>query len=394
MATVTCYRCDSDYRDGRVRCECGEPLWYDLGAAWADRRDAPGMARYVDGLPIERLDGIAAGAGGTPLVRAAGLDAVAGCNVYVKDECENPTGSYKDRGSAVAVSKAIERGTETVGTVSYGNMAMSTAAHAASLGRDCVVLVPDEIQAVRLELIAQYGPTIVQVEGDYGKLYPDALTLNETLPVEFLLGDVPSRISGYKTALYEIYESITPDAIVLPTSSGGFASGIWRGVRDLEAAGVLSTPPRLYLVQTAASDPITRAYRAGHEDVAAMDPAEIEETIAHSIGNPDPPSGARALAAARATGGEILSVTDEEIERAKRQFARAGGFCVEPASATPLAGVEKLSERGLVERDEQVVLIPTGTGFKEMGVEPTAVETERVVRGDLAERLEAVLAAS
>jgi threonine synthase len=354
------------------------------------------MWRHEALLPVDRPDGVARAAGATPLVRSSGLDDAAGCRVHVKDESENPTGAYKDRGSAVAVPRAVETGVEVIGTVSYGNMAMSTAAHAASLDRECIVFVPEGISATRLELIAQYEPTIIQVSGDYGALYADALALSESLPIEIPVSDAPPRISGYKTALFEIQESLvpeTPDAIVLPASSGGFASGIWRGIRDLEAAGLLENRPRLCLVQTAAADPITRAFEAGAADPRALSASEMGETIAHSIGNPDPPSGGRALAAVRETGGTVVSVTDDEIRTAKRQFAVEAGFCVEAASATTLAGATRLSERGALAPDDSVVLIPTGTGFKELGTDGASVETVSTSRAALPERLESMLAA-
>ncbi|WP_369333265.1 MULTISPECIES: threonine synthase [unclassified Haloferax] len=397
--SLSCYRCGERYDDGaRVRCACGEALWVDTDPtafSWADCRDRGGMWRYEALLPIDRPEGVARAAGGTPLVRSPGLDDAAGARVFVKDEGENPTGAYKDRGSAVAVPHTVATGGDVVGTVSYGNMAISTAAHAASLDRECVVFVPEQTSSVRLELIAQYEPTIVQVAGDYGKLYGDALELSKRLPIDVLVSDVPTRISGYKTALFEIYESLAPaapDVIALPASSGGFASGIWLGIRDLKRAGLIAEPPRLYLIQTATADPLTRAFEAGETEPTPLSPDETGDTIAHSIGNPDPPSGARALAAVRDTDGAVVSVTDDEIRTAQRQFAVNGGFCVEPASATTLAGVSRLAERGDIAADESVVLVPTGTGFKEMGTGEAEVATETVHRDALRDRLESLLA--
>nr|WP_144921415.1 threonine synthase [Halorubrum salsamenti] len=353
------------------------------------------MWRYEALLPIDRPEGVARAAGGTPLVRSPGLDDVAGGRVFVKDEGENPTGAYKDRGSAVAVPHTIATGDDVVGTVSYGNMAISTAAHATSLDRECLVFVPEGTSSVRLELIAQYEPTIAQVSGEYGALYGDALDLSERLPIDVLVSDAPTRISGYKTALFEICDSLapeTPDVIALPASSGGFASGVWLGIRDLESAGLIDESPRLCLVQTAAADPLTRAFEDGATDPTPMSSDETGDTIAHSIGNPDPPSGARALAAVRDTDGAVVSVTDDEIRTAQRRFAVDGGFCVEPASAATLAGVSRLAERGELSADESVVLVPTGTGFKELGTGGRDVATETVHRADLRDRLESLLA--
>ncbi|CQR52513.1 threonine synthase [Haloferax massiliensis] len=397
--SLSCYRCGERYDDGtRVRCDCGEPLWVDTeptAFSWGDCRDRGGMWRYEALLPVDRPEGVARAAGGTPLVRSPGLDDAAGARVFVKDEGENPTGAYKDRGSAVAVPHTVATGDDVVGTVSYGNMAISTAAHAASLDRECVVFVPERTSSVRLELIAQYEPTIVQVAGDYGKLYGDALDLSEHLPIDVLVSDAPTRISGYKTALFEIYESLSPaapDVIALPVSSGGFASGVWLGIRDLERAGLIAEPPRLCLVQTATADPLTRAFEAGETDPTPLSPDETGDTIAHSIGNPDPPSGARALAAVRDTNGAVVSVTDDEIRTAQRRFAVDAGFCVEPASATTLAGVSRLADRGDIAADESVVLVPTGTGFKEMGTGEAEVTTETVRRDALRDQLESLLA--
>ncbi len=387
LSTV-CYRCGAEYGATIARCDCGEPLWFDRTTdfTWPDAGTGPGLWRYHEMLPTSAPEGIARTVGGTELVRTPRLDDVAGCQIHIKDEGQNPTGSYKDRGSAVAVPHALEHGADVVGTVSYGNMAMSTAAHAASMGRECIVLVPSDIPPSRLELIAQYGPTILQVDGDYGGLYEEALRLNKALPVQFLLSDAPGRISGYRTAVYELYESLrpeTPDAIVAPTSSGGLASGLWRGILDLQGAGIIDQPPRLYLVHVAASDPITRAFVDGESEVTALHPNEVEETIAHSIGNPDPPSGTRALNAIRETNGAALSVSDEEIREAQRQFAQHSGVCVEPAAATPLAGVISLTDSGEIAADENVALFLTGTGFKELGVGNDPVEIESVARSDL-----------
>jgi threonine synthase len=279
-----CWACGARTDDDhRVRCDCGEPLRFDIDAAGFELGDAPerpGLWQYGAMLPVDAPEGLAAAAGDTPLVRSERLDPVAGCRVAVKYETENPTGSYKDRGSAVAVTLATRRGVDAVGTVSYGNMAMSTAAHAASLDRECVALVPSGTPEARLALIARYGPTVLRVDEDYRQLYDDVLDLRS--PVAFFLSDPPARISGYKTCVFEVIKQASepPDALVLPVSSGGFANGVFRGVCDLLAAGEIGTAPRLYLVQPTAADPVTRAFETGSDEVEPL--AGAGETVARS----------------------------------------------------------------------------------------------------------------
>jgi threonine synthase len=379
--TLVCYRCGREAAAG-ARCECGEPLWLTADAAdfsWSDSHER-GVWRYADLLPVEPPPGVGSVAGGTPLLRTPRLDEYAGCTLWVKDEGRNPTGSFKDRGSAVGVARALEAGDDWVGTVSHGNMAMSVAATAAGARTNCLVLVPDDIPSERLAHIAQYDPEIVRVEGDYGRLYDESLELRG---VRFVNSDTPYRVAGQKTTALEIYEAFadahdsrsspfggsvggdapsTPDAIVAPVSSGGHASAIWKALRELREAGALAALPRLYFVQAAACDPIARAYRSNADEVT---PVDGDETVAYSITNADPPSGNRALAAARETNGGVLSVSDEEILDAKRHFARRAGLSVEPASATTLAGIRRLSERDKITSDDHVVAVATGTGFRE-----------------------------
>ncbi|ELY39341.1 threonine synthase [Halalkalicoccus jeotgali] len=343
MSTVRCYDCGRSFAfPERKRCECGEPLWFDHGeVAWPDRRD-PGMWRYADSLPAAAPAGVGAAAGGTPLVRAPRLD-TGGVELYLKDEGQNPTGSFKDRGSALAVASARERGIDRVGTVSHGNMAMSTAACAAGAGLECTVCVPADIPEERLAHIARYGPEILRVEGEYGRLYERSLELEG---VDFVNSDTPLRVAGQKTVAYEICEAFAsdvPDAIVLPVSSGGQLSGIWKAILELRAAGLIDERPRLYASQASACDPIVRAFGADRREVS---PIEGGETIAYSIANADPPSGNRALAALRDTDGGAVSVSDDAIRAAQRRLARKGGFRVEASSAVAYAGLERLLERG------------------------------------------------
>ncbi|WP_440770145.1 threonine synthase [Natronorubrum sp. DTA28] len=362
---LCCYDCGRAYETNyRNRCSCGEPLWVETdpsGFEWPDAEWSRGMWRYADVLPASEPVGVPPGT--TPLVRAGGLDEYAGCSLSLKHEGQNPTGSFKDRGSAVGVSYAAQAGYEWVGTVSHGNMALSTSAYAASAGLECAVFVPADTPEERLELIARHEPHLFRVEGEYGRLYHKTLALEAD--VAFVNSDTPFRVAGQKTVAYEILEQLspaTPDAIVLPVSSGGQASAVWKALRELNRAGLLDDVPRLYLVQAAACDPVATAYR---EDAAIVSPVTADDTLAVSIANADPPSGTRALAAARDTGGAVVSVPDAEIRDAMDRLSTTVGVSVEPSSAVAVAGIRTLSQSGAIELDDDVVAILTGSGYKE-----------------------------
>lgn len=367
-----CYDCGRRTDAPVARCDCGEPLWLATGDDsfdWDDVADGPGLGRYEALLPVdaEALDGLATAAGDTPLVRAPELDEFAGARVHVKAEGQQPTGSFKDRGSALglaAVGEGAAGDVGAVGTVSHGNMAMSTAAFAAAAGVPCTVLVPADIPAERLGIIAQYDPTLLRVDGDYGRLYERSLDLGPDRGVAFLNSDAPLRVEGQKTTAVEVCEAFAPDvpdAVVVPVSSGGHASGAWKALRELRAAGAIDEVPPLYLVQAAACAPIAETFVDGRDEVTPVDGGD---TIAYSIANADPPSGTRALRAARDTGGAVLAVDDDAIRDAQRALATEAGLSVESSSATALAAVRRLAADGELDRSDDVVAVATGTGLK------------------------------
>lgn len=365
---LECYDCGRTYAyEHGTRCTCGEPLWIDVDVGdleWPEDRSQGRMWRYEDALPVDSPVGVGAGAGGTPLIRTPLLDEYGGATVFVKDESEQPTGSFKDRGSAVGVSYAAEADIEWVGALSSGNMGMSVAANAASADQRCVVILPDDTPSNRVRAIAQYDPTLIMVD-DFMALNQELARFVDEIEIEFINAQVPLRVEGQKTVAYEICEAFVPDAIVLPVASGGHASGVWKGLRELREAGLIETLPRLYLVQIEATDPIADAYRAG-EDVVPQ--AAAGESVAFSILNTDPLSGNRALTAARETGGAVLSVTESAMMEATSRISTDAGLCVEPSSAVTLAGLRSLADQGEVGPEDDVVLITTGTGFKELGL--------------------------
>lgn len=364
----SCWACGWSTDEWLARCRCGEPLWLVGDPPRTPPEDLPAVESMWDVVDLLGIDapapaaGLPQNVGGTPLVRASGLDDL-GARIHVKYEGANPMGSFKDRGTAFGLSAALVAGVDEVGTVSHGNMAVSVAAHAAAANLPCTVLVPADIADERLAAIAQFDPRVVRVDGDYGRLYEESLRIGRETGVRFLNSDVPTRVAGQATTTLEAVAQLTPtspDALVLPVSSGGHAGGAWQAVRALVESGVLADLPRLYFVQAAACAPIAEAFARGDETVAPVDGGD---TVAYSIANADPPSGARTLAAVRDTGGGVLAVDGDEIRRAKRRFAREAGLTVEPASATTLAAAERLAAEGTLAADDDVVLVATGRGF-------------------------------
>ena len=365
MTGRVCYACGAT-GDG-ARCDCGEPLWTPERETdgWPTAAD-PSLWRYRDLLPVDPPSGLGAAVGGTPLVRAPRLDdAVGGATVRVKFEGAHPTGTFKDRGTAVGVAGALARGVGAVATVSHGNMARSVAAHAASEGLAAVVCVPADVPAERLATIARHDPTILRVDGDYGRLYGAALDAGAEAGVAVINSDTPLRVAGQKTTGLEIIEHSDPDVVVMPVSSGGHASGVWKAIREATASGLVDDPPRLYLAQAAGCAPVAAAYDRGADTVTRVEPSE---TVAYSIANADPPSGTRALAAARETGGAVLAVDDEAILESRSLLAERAGLFVETSCATPLAAARELADRGEIGGGDEVALVATGTGYTERDV--------------------------
>ncbi|MFC7324548.1 pyridoxal-phosphate dependent enzyme [Halorubrum rutilum] len=390
MDRLACYDCGETYAFGdAVRCRCGEPLWFEPDTASFDWSDASGTTggdatlgrdtlwRYDSVLPAAAPTGFAAAAGGTPLFRAPSIEPTDGPRIHLKVEGVNPTGSFKDRGTAVGVCRADG----PIGTVSHGNMALSVAAHAAAADREAVILVAEDTPDSRLAMIAQHDPHLFRVRGDYGRLYRD--TVDGDLGAAFLNSDAPLRVAGQKTVAYEICEAFAPDApdaIVLPVSSGGQASGVWKALRELDAAGLLPSVPRIYLAQAARCDPIARAYRRGRSRV---EPVEGEPTAAVSINNADPPSGNRALAAVAETDGGVVSVAEEAMIDETDRLAADAGVSVEPSCAVATAAVRELATAGEFDAADDVAVILTGSGYKYGPSDPDTASVREVDRTDV-----------
>jgi threonine synthase len=316
------------------------------------------IEQYRDRLPVtESTPVVTLLEGNTPLVPAPELSDRLHCDVYLKIEGSNPTGSFKDRGMTMAVSKAVESGAKAVICASTGNTSASAAAYAARAGLTCAVLVPSgKIAVGKLAQALVHGARLLQVTGNFD----DCLTLASKLSIDYpvaLVNSVnPDRLQGQKTASFEIVEALgdAPDIHCLPVGNAGNITAYWMGYREAFDAGEATRKPKMYGFQASGAAPIVNGS-------VVREPSTIATAI--RIGNPA--SWTKAVDARDQSGGLIHAVTDRDILVAYRLLARRVGVFVELASAASVAGLLQSAEAGLVPRDSTVVCTVTGHGLKD-----------------------------
>jgi threonine synthase len=331
---------------------------------------APKVWKYRDLLPIEG-DPVTLFEGGTPLYKCERLGESLGLKeLYVKHEGMNPTGSFKDRGMTVGVSRAMELGMKTVACASTGNTSASVAIYAAKAGITALVLLPSG--HVALGKIAQalmHGAKVLSIRGNFD----DALTLIQKLCSEkglYLLNSVnPYRLEGQKTIAFETVEQLMsygkqrlPDRVVLPVGNAGNISAIYKGYKEFMELGVTDGVPMMTGIQAQGAAPIAEAIKNGAVDIK---PVKKPETVATAIRIGNPINAPKALNAIRESGGTAEVVTDDQILEAQKELARLEGIGVEPASASSIAGLKKLVEMGTIDTSETVVCIATGHLLKD-----------------------------
>jgi threonine synthase len=313
---------------------------------------------YRDRLPVTAATPvITLHEGNTPLVPAPVLSDRTDCAVYLKVEGANPTGSFKDRGMTLAVSKAVEAGAKVIICASTGNTSASAAAYAARAGLTCAVLIPaGKIATGKLAQALVHGARPLQVGGNFD----DCLSLASKLAIDYPVALVNSvnidRLHGQKTAAFEIVEALgdAPDVHCLPVGNAGNITAYWMGYVEDAEAGNATKRPRMLGFQASGAAPIV------HGEVV-REPSTIATAI--RIGNPA--SWTKAVDARDASGGAIRAVTDREILAAYRLLARQVGVFVELASAASVAGLLAAAEDGLVPRGSTVVCTVTGHGLKD-----------------------------
>ena len=316
------------------------------------------IEEYRDRLPVtESTKVITLREGGTPLLPAPYLSERVGCEVHLKVEGLNPTGSFKDRGMTMAITRAVEEGSHAVICASTGNTSASAAAYAARAGLTCAVLVPTgKIALGKLAQALVHGAQLLQVEGNFDDCLTLASKLSLDYPVSLVNSVNPYRIEGQKTASFEICDALgrAPDVHCLPVGNAGNITAYWKGYVEYAEDGVVDSRPRMRGFQAAGAAPIVLG-----------EVVRSPQTIATAIRIGNPASWTSALDARDRSGGAIESVTDRQILEAYRLLAQKEAVFVEPASAASVAGLLQASAQGTLEHGQLVVCTVTGNGLKD-----------------------------
>jgi len=334
------------------------------------------IAEYADRLPIGAGEAVVTlGEGGTPLLESPALSARTGARVHVKVEGANPTGSFKDRGMTMAISKVAATDTEMVVCASTGNTSASAAAYAARAGLGCAVVLPaGKIAAGKLAQAVVHGAKLIAVDGNFDDCLRIVRELAHAHPVALVNSVNPFRLQGQKTAAFEVVDVLgdAPDIHVLPVGNAGNISAYWMGYREYAEHGPATKLPRMWGVQADGAAPFVKG-----------EPVEFPETVATAIRIGNPASWDLAVDARDSSGGRIDAVSDAQILDAQALLAREQGVFVEPASAASIAGLLVRAEAGDIPADAVVVCTVTGNGLKDTAtalgsrvVEPEVVGRE------------------
>lgn len=368
---LQCIKCGKKYskREIKFRCDCGQSLEviYDYNeirnkVTWNLLRSRDfNHWRYREFFPVQKNENIITlKEGGTPLIRSSHIAKILGFNnLFFKFEGMNPTGSFKDRGTTVEISKALEFNAKHVACASTGNMGASVSAYSAVAGISAHAFVPRDTTSAKLRQMKFYGANIKRISGDYTaalKASEREFSKNKT----YLMGDYPYRGEGEKSVGFEIIDQIYGvDFIVSPVGNGTLISGIWKGLSEMKTVGLVGKLPRLIGVQATGCNTVAMAFQNGDDNIEAVMP----KTKASAIACGSPLDGLEALHAIRASDGLATAVTDKEMEDAKRLLAEKEGLYVELSSAATVAGLRKL--RNSIYKDAKIVLVLTGHGLKD-----------------------------
>lgn len=373
-AILACHRCPwrGELSNLYACPSCGSSLLVDYSGKQPyeppDSVAHGGIWHHKCFLPVSmETEPVTLGEGGTPLLRASGLDPSG--RLFLKNETMNPTASFKDRPVSVATTMARELGLAGVLCASTGNTAVAVAAYAARAGLPAACVVPEKTPAAKLRQIEVTGARTVRVRGDYSDAYALARTAAESYGWANLTSTYvnPYMLEGDKTVAYEIFEQLgnrIPDWVLVPVGAGPLLSAIHKGFEELGAVG--DAGPRMVAVQAEGCSPIVRAFESGAQEVREW--ADPVETGASSIADAlrgYPEDGTRTLSAVRGSRGVALAVPEEETYAAIRELAGSEGLFVEPGAAVAVAAYQRLTGKEIIGEGESVVLVLTGHGLKD-----------------------------
>ena len=345
----------------------------------------PTMWRYADLLPVDAEDAIDIGTGYTPLLRAPNLGRELGLSrLYIKNDCVNPTWSFKDRVVSVASSVARDFEFDTLACASTGNLANSVAAHAARAGMQARVFIPADLEQGKIIGSAVYAPTLVAVNGSYDDVNRLCSELGDKYPWAFVNINVrPYYAEGSKTLGHEVCEQLgwrAPDHCIVPMASGSLFTKIYKGIKELAWLGLIDwNATRMSGAQALGCSPIAEAYDRDSWNIRPQKPNTIAKSLA--IGNPA--DGYYALKTMRSTNGSAIAVTDEEVIEGIQLLAETEGIFAETAGGVVISGLRHLVQDGRVEPDEVVVAFITGAGPKTQEAVASALKPALTVEANI-----------
>ncbi|MDL2248739.1 threonine synthase [Tyzzerella sp. OttesenSCG-928-J15] len=315
--------------------------------------------KYREFMPLKaETEAVTLCEGNTPLIRANNLEKLLpGVEIYLKYEGLNPTGSFKDRGMTMAVTKAKEEGANAVVCASTGNTSASAAAYAARAGMKCFILFPDnKIASGKLAQAKAYGAEIFPIAGNFDEALDMVRKMCESLPMVLVNSVNPYRLEGQKSGAFELVDQLgaSPDYLFIPVGNAGNISAYWKGFKEYHAAGKMLNLPKLFGYQAWGSAPIVDGKKVDNP-----------ETLATAIRIGNPASWDKATAALNESGGHIDKITDEDIVKAYKLLASSEGVYAEPASCITIAGLQKAYGEGRIAAGSKVVCILTGNGLKD-----------------------------
>jgi threonine synthase len=385
---LRCVRCGAHYREGEVDYTCPPcgiegilDVEYDYDKIRWQPSNERSIWRYMPLLPLRGDHGLPSiQVGWTPIGTFPRLAERLGVGtLLVKDDGRLPTGSFKDRASAIGTVKARERGFATIACSSTGNAASSLAGFAANQGLASIIFVPAHAPEAKVAQLRAFGAQVLLVEGSYDEAYH----LCQQAVAEFgwynrNCAVNPYLVEGKKTCGLEIAEQLAGspvDVVAVAVGDGCTVAGIWKGLREMHQLGVLGRLPRLLGVQAAGAAPLVESFETGRDGIRKV----VAKTCADSIAVGEPRNWRKALTAIKASGGHLVAVQDDAILEAAVDIARTSGIFAEPTGAAALAGIRVAIERKLIDRGERVLHVVTGNGLKDVrGAAAKAKEAKRI----------------